>query len=225
MEVFIKVGGSLIREPDILNGVIGRVTKLSDKHRIIIMAGGGALADEVRKLDLVFQLPAETSHRMALLTLDQNGLLLSSKIKGSHVTSDIERLKDGSNGVSVFLPSEFILGEESISPSWDFTSDSVAAYTAGCLGLKELVLLKDVDGLYVRNPKEHSDARFLEDVDASALSGFESLCVDNKLSEILSRFNLTCVILNGGHPERLTEFLSLNETRGTRIHIQNEAFD
>lgn len=214
----MKVGGSLIREPLILDGVVEAVSKLSLKHRVIITPGGGALADDVRKLDFAFKLPAETSHRMALLTLDQNGLVLSSKIKGSNVTSKLECLKDESNGVSVFLPSKFILGEESILASWDFTSDSVAAYTAGCLGLKELVLLKDVDGLFLRDPKQHSNARFMEEVAASALSGFESKCVDNKLSEILLRFNLKCVILNGGHPERLTEFISLSETRGTVIH-------
>ncbi|MFH1787951.1 MAG: hypothetical protein ABH834_01065 [Candidatus Altiarchaeota archaeon] len=217
MSLLIKVGGSLMREPGVLDAVLGKVSDISSERHIILVAGGGALADEVRRLDSTFKLPAEVSHRMALIALDQNGLVLSSKIKQSHVTSELESIKGKGCGVSVFLPSDFALSEEAISNSWDFTSDSVAAYTAGCIGLSQLILLKDVDGLFSQDPKNHQEARLIRQADASTLSGFESLCIDNKLSEILLRFNLTCFILNGRHPERLAEFSASKKFRGTMI--------
>ena len=47
-----------------------------------------------------------------------------------------------------------MLKENPLENSWEVTSDSIAAYLCGRLGLKELILITDVDGIFTSDPKK-----------------------------------------------------------------------
>ena len=154
--VILKVGGSLASHPENLRNLCARLTELSLKHSLIIMPGGGEFADTVRNLDKRFYLSPAVSHRMAILGMDQYGLLLSDLLPNSSLVNKLEMLKEVLNlgRLPIFLPSTLLLTENPLENSWQVTSDSIAAYLCGKLGLKELILITDVDGIFTSDPKK-----------------------------------------------------------------------
>jgi aspartokinase-like uncharacterized kinase len=79
-----------------------------------------------------------------------------------------------------------------------------------------LVLLKDVDGLFAMGKNQELSARRIADMKVKELAG-HSGGVDDYLARILGSARLETWIINGSHPERLSELLSTGHTIGTRI--------
>ncbi len=91
---------------------------------------------------------------------------------------------------------------------WDVTSDSIAAWVAGQLGARCLVLLKAMDDV----TDERGDARTEIDPEALVAAGI----VDEHFPRALDP-EIECWIVSGLHPERLGEVLRDGRTRGTRV--------
>ena len=64
--VVVKVGGSLALYPEKLRTLCTKLTKLSQKHKLIIVPGGGEFADVVRSLYTRFSMSCGVSHKMAI---------------------------------------------------------------------------------------------------------------------------------------------------------------
>lgn len=216
MYVVVKVGGSLESYREALTKLMRTLADLAKEHSLIVVPGGGSFADKVREAYATYHLSDTTAHRMAILAMDQYGLLLSSLVQGCKCTYSLVEAKSlASKGLlCIYLPSRELLFDESLEPSWDVTSDSIAAYTAGRCGCKLLTLLKDVDGVFTDDPKRCA-ASLLREVRASELSSYG--CVDKALSTYLKRFNLECWILNGLKPWRVRGLLSKGRAVGTRV--------
>ncbi len=143
MLTVVKVGGGL--GDDALPGLCAALGELGRRHALLVVPGGAHFADAVRDADRRFGLHAHTSHRMAILAMEQFGWLLSDLIPG---------------GVPVLLPAGLRLDE--LPASWDVTSDSIAAWVARRVGAERLVLVKAADGLGVDEyfPTALEGARF-----------------------------------------------------------------
>ena len=124
MLTVVKVGGGV---GDALPGVCATLGELGRRHRLLVVPGGAGFADAVRDADRRFGLHAHTSHRMAILAMEQFGWLLSDLIRG----------------VPVLLPAGLPLDE--LPASWDVTSDSIAAWVAHRVGADRLVLVKSAE--------------------------------------------------------------------------------
>lgn len=148
--VVIKVGGSLLRWA----GLRGRLTEFlrSDELRnahVILIAGGGPVADAVRELDATHALSEETSHRLALRAMDVTALALAALVDSSRVIEATADLPDAwAHGLRPILaPRRFLeevdeRGADPLPLSWSTTSDSIAARVAVHLGVGRLILLK-----------------------------------------------------------------------------------
>ena len=112
------------------------------------MPGGARFADAVREADRRFGLAAATSHRMAILGMEQFGWLLSELIPGAERRADLAPA--GAGRTTVLLPAALPL--DALPASWDVTSDSIAAWVADRVGAGRLVLVKEVDGLFADWP-------------------------------------------------------------------------
>ncbi len=86
MEAVLKVGGSLAEDPTSLAMLCQELSVLAKAHRIVIVPGGGKFADTVRKLDKTYNISDVVAHKMAILAMDQYGLLLSDVTPGSYVS-------------------------------------------------------------------------------------------------------------------------------------------
>lgn len=220
MDAVIKIGGSLAEDPQRLRVLCHKLSEIAKKHAIIVVPGGGRFADIVNDFDQRFTLSSGISHRMAILGMDQFGLLLSQIIPNSCATyllNDAKQLSEN-RVVPVFLPSRLMFKEDPLENSWDVTSDSIAAYVASRLHVAKVLLVTDVDGIFVKNPKKHSDAMLIDLLSAEELLNWSKrTSVDSFLPKLLLEVQVDCYVVNGKHPERIEAILTGQQATCTLI--------
>lgn len=138
----VKLGGSLMDQPQ-LKTWLSLLASQSD-GRIVIVPGGGVFADVVRTAQTDAGYDDATAHHMALLSMEQFGLVMKS-LQPELVTASSEleiAERSWQHRAIIWMPRNMVLAEESIPMSWDVTSDSLAAWLAGKLGADRLVLVK-----------------------------------------------------------------------------------
>jgi molybdenum storage protein len=95
-------------------------------------------------------------------------------------------------------------------------SDAGSYLLAECFGCATMTLIKDVDGLYERDPKAHPTARFIDEITVAELRerDLPTLPFDRALIGLLGRARLVkrLQIINGLEPDRLARAL-----RGERV--------
>jgi aspartokinase-like uncharacterized kinase len=101
--------------------------------------------------------------------------------------------------------------------SWDVTSDSIAAYIARLAQADALLLLKDVDGIFARDPSIDPAASLLRHVEREGLRRYR--CVDREFGTWVRGIN-SCWIVNGTKPTRVKEWLARGETVGTCVRME-----
>ncbi|MCC6042260.1 MAG: hypothetical protein LM598_01290 [Candidatus Verstraetearchaeota archaeon] len=199
MDLVVKIGGSLCKYPKELRELCRGLSEWLRGENCIVTPGGGPFADVVRQVQRVYALSDDSAHEMALLAVDQYGLMLSELIEGSvPVRTLAEAKKLSGRAIPVLLPSNLIMSSDSLEHSWDAGSDCIAAVVAKECGAKRLVLVKDVDG--VHDPEDPS--KILRRVPLSSLESMRT-CLDVALARILKGTSLECVVVNGLVPQRV----------------------
>jgi aspartokinase-like uncharacterized kinase len=142
----VKVGGSLYDLPDLQSRLRRWLDEQTD-GRCLLVPGGGATADAVRRLDAIHSLGDEAAHWLALLALSMNATFLTSLLRDKPV---VQHPRDARLGVSILDPFAFAVLDERQNPTrslphnWSATSDAFAARAAVVVGAARLVLLKSV---------------------------------------------------------------------------------
>lgn len=211
MDAVIKVGGSLAEYPERLRALCRKLSELAKTYALIVVPGGGRFANAVRELDQRFNLSNAVSHRMAILGMDQFGLLLCQIIPDSCATYLLDDAKQLSEVrvVPVFLPSRLMFSEDPLENSWDVTSDSIAAYVAKKVRAEKVILATDVDGIFTSDPKTRSDAKLIGQLTANELRGLKQQTnVDRYLPKLLLDAGFGCYVVNGKYPDRVDAVLA-----------------
>jgi aspartokinase-like uncharacterized kinase len=141
----VKVGGSLYDLPDLA----ARLRRwLARQRRVLLIPGGGALADAVRDLDRRHRLGDLAAHWIALHALSVAAHFLATLLSRSTVVTRIDSLDLHweQKTLPILDPFSFAHADEA-SPrrlpcSWDVTSDAIAARAAVVTVARRLVLLK-----------------------------------------------------------------------------------
>ncbi len=220
MDAVVKVGGSLTATPVVLRALCEKLGRLAERHRLLVIPGGGDFADIVRQVDRQYSLNPIIAHKMAILGMDQYGFLLSELIPNSLTIPNVAKavVLWKSKRIVVFLPSRIMLEEDPLEKSWDVTSDSIAAYIADRLSAQNLILITNVDGLFTHDPKTHRDTKLVREIFASELlKQSHRTCVDIVLPKLLLESRLSCFIVNGKYPERIEKILANETTICTRV--------
>lgn len=213
--VIVKVGGSLALQPEKLRALCAKLESLSKTHRLVVVPGGGEFADSVRTLDSRFGLMQQTSHRMALLAMNQYGLLLADLLPNALLVEKLETIQEtlDSGKVPIFLPASYLFSDNVLGNTWDVTSDSITLYLAGKLHLSKTILVTDVDGIYSCDPKKFSEAKLIKKLSASNLEKMgERTSVDRYLPKLLLKSHIECFVVNGLYPQRVEAILSGKQT-------------
>ena len=140
----IKIGGSLLGSEELVHW-LDIIAKHGD-GKVVIVPGGGLFADAVREAQQVSHVSDIVAHELALLAMDQFGLLLAGMNPAlATARSELEIAERGwqHRGI-IWLPSAMVLADSSIPQNWQVTSDSLSAWLAAKLGATELVLVKSV---------------------------------------------------------------------------------
>lgn len=141
----LKLGGSLLGQPE-LRSWLSMLAGNSD-GRVLIVPGGGVFADAVRDAQQVAGYDDAAAHRMALLAMEQFGLVMKSLQPDlTTVASELEIAeRSWQHRAMIWMPSAMVLADETIPMDWSVTSDSLAAWLGAKLGADRVVLVKQVD--------------------------------------------------------------------------------
>lgn len=149
-----RVGGSLLAWPPLRTALEDWLRSRAHR-RVVLIAGGGAVVDELRALDRIHHLGEEAAHRLALRALELTAHLLAATVPGLEVVDRFEALPAvwDAGGVPVLSPRRVLDADDgrpgALEHTWRVTSDSIAARVAVLLR-GELILLKSApapDGL------------------------------------------------------------------------------
>jgi 5-(aminomethyl)-3-furanmethanol phosphate kinase len=112
--------------------------------RVVIVPGGGPFANAVRTAQPTIGFDDRAAHRMGLLAMEQFACALAGLRPSLRVAESIAAIRAAlrSGAVPVWAPTRMALKAKDVPASWDVTSDSLAAWLAGALGAKLLLLVK-----------------------------------------------------------------------------------
>ena len=144
VDVVVKVGGALVETIAALDAVLAAVAAAARSCRIVIVPGGGPFADVVRRVDRRMRLPDTAAHWMAVLAMDQYAHLIGARLANAALVAESREVAAAIDGrrIPVLAPSRWLRETDPLPHSWDVTSDSIAAWVAGRLGARRLVLVK-----------------------------------------------------------------------------------
>ena len=182
----IKLGGSLLRARDTLDAAARALGAVAARGcRALVVPGGGAFADAVRSADAALALGDDAAHWAATLAMDQCAHVVAGRVPGAEVVDGPEETERSlaRRRLPVLAPYRWLRAADPLPHSWDVTSDSIAAWVAGQLGARPLVLVKTSAGA----PDALADPYFARalpaGVEASVLAAADlarlaELCVD-----------------------------------------------
>lgn len=181
----VKLGGSLLELPHMADRLREWFAAQVPAVNVLVV-GGGALVDQVRRYDEIHRLPAEESHWLAIRAMGYTAELVKVCLSEATLVHRLEELCIAEPNCVQILDVEQTLRDEVDEPNalpcgWHVTSDSIAARVAELLDAKELVLLKSA------LPPAGSDQ------DACAQAGY----VDGYFPQAAGQLRVRCVDLRG----------------------------
>jgi len=215
--ILVKIGGKILEKRVDLDSTISQLKVLIEKkifRKIIIIPGGGSLANFIRGLDDKLKIGDDLAHWAAIYAMDYNGIELSKNYSDLELTNDFIRLQNrliekSNRFIIIFLPFNFLHQNDELPHRWEVTSDSITLHLACKLNLKECFLIKDVDGIYIkdqsdviqeistkeyRNLEKHGK---LAEIQTNIVNFKRSKPIDNYMLTLIGKYEITCVILNG----------------------------
>jgi dihydroneopterin aldolase len=138
--VVLKLGGAQARGGR-LGAWLDAIARCAG--RLVLAPGGGPFADIVRTTQREIGFDDAAAHEMAMTAMRQFGRALVS-LRPSFEMADTEpaiRAALARRVTPVWAPEPMALAA-GLAPSWDLTSDSLAAWLAGRLGAERLILVK-----------------------------------------------------------------------------------
>ena len=144
--VVVKFGGSFAFS-EVLTDWIRALASCAG--RIVIVPGGGPFADAVRLAQSRMGFDDCAAHRMSLLAMEQYGRALISFDNLLSPADSMEAIERHllAKRIPVWMPARMVSGAADIAPSWEVTSDSLAAWLCSMIGANRLILVKHVRSL------------------------------------------------------------------------------
>jgi len=199
--VIVKLGGSLAEGPSLPSWLA--VLTRHGGGRCVVVPGGGGFADAVRAAQAALGFSDRAAHCMALLAMEQSALMLADLAPLLAPCAEPDEIAAclAAGRIPVWLPSRMALADRAIPESWDVTSDSLAAWLAGMLGLRQLVLVKSAP------PPEPATAERL------AAAGY----VDPMLPDLLRRYRIAARCVTVDEATMFGAAMGNGQLLGTRI--------
>ena len=229
----IKVGGRSIIDlgREVVYPVVEALAKCLESKKLIIGTGGGVRSRHVFSIGIDMGLPTGVLAQLAMADALANAHILGTLLAPYGVVAIPPELFG--HLLPLFLKSAPGVVFNGVPPYslWEHPpatgripphrTDAGSFLLAECFGCKSLVLVKDVDGLYDRDPKRYSGADFIREIGSSELKKrhFETLPFERILLDLLDNARLlrSFQVVNGRHPDRIIAALE-GEHVGTVIY-------
>ena len=140
----MKIGGALLAHGDHFDAVLEAIGTASRERRLLVVPGGGPFADAVRDVDRRLELSGDAAHWMAVLAMDQYAHVIADRLPHGALVVDRRAIVAGLDAghIPVLVPFRWLRDVDPLPHRWDVTSDSIAAWVAGEVGARRLVLIK-----------------------------------------------------------------------------------
>ena len=144
--VVVKFGGSFAFS-EVLTDWIRALASCAG--RVVIVPGGGPFANAVRLAQSRMGFDDCAAHRMSLLAMEQYGRALISFDNLLSPADSMEAIERHllAKRIPVWMPARMVSEAADIAPSWEVTSDSLAAWLCSMIRANRLILVKHVASL------------------------------------------------------------------------------
>ncbi len=139
----VKIGGSLFDCVELTERLSHLLKHL--REPVLLVAGGGGFADEVRRLDEIHQWPAAFSHQLAIQAMSLGATILGAQLQLPVFTTDADLQCMDSPATSAVVDVARLQVIEELSSGWETTSDSIAAHLATRFSGGRLLLVKSTE--------------------------------------------------------------------------------
>ena len=233
----IKIGGRSIIDAGraVVYPVVEALAHSLKVKKLIIGAGGGVRSRHVLSIGLDLGLPTGVLAQLAMADSLGNAHIIGTLLAPygvvaippdifGHLLPLFIQSAPGVifNGVPPYSLWEHPPATGRIPPH---RTDAGSFLLAECFGCKSLTLVKDVDGLYDRDPKTNSEASFIREISSSELRKrhLETLPFERILLDLLDNARLlrSFQVVNGRRPELIAAALE-GEHVGTVIYADNQ---
>src|SRR5713101_5708186 len=147
VETVVKLGGGLLAYAEHFDAVVSAIGAAARERRLLVVPGGGPFADAVRDVDRRLRLSDDAAHWMAVLAMDQYAHLVAARLPGGVLVAEPREIAaalsaDPDGQVPVLAPYRWLRETDPLPHAWAVTSDSVAAWVAGEVGARRVILIK-----------------------------------------------------------------------------------
>ena len=134
----------MLADAERLDAALAAIAAAALSRRLLIVPGGGPFADAVRDVDRRLELSDTAAHWMAVLAMDQYAHLISARLADAALVVEPREISAALDArhIPVLAPYRWLRETDPLPHSWDVTSDSIAAWVAGRVGARRLVLVK-----------------------------------------------------------------------------------
>src|SRR4029077_16416360 len=87
VETVVKLGGGVLAHAGHFEAALTAIAAAARERRLLVVPGGGPLADAVREVDRRLQLGHDAAHWMAVLAMDQYALLVAARLDGGAIVA------------------------------------------------------------------------------------------------------------------------------------------
>lgn len=223
--IIISLGGSLVVPGEIdlefLKSFQQTLVKYLGKKRFFILVGGGKTARNYQKAILEFGAKPADRDWIGIDATKLNAKVVKQVFaKNAYpeiITDPTKKVK-----MSKGHPKDVIVGA-GWKPGW--STDYDAVLIAKNLGAKTIINLTNIDYVYDKNPKDHSDAKPLKEIDWKSFRNIVgdkwnpglSAPFDPVASKLASKLKLKVLMINGKNIGQLENFLDNKPFIGTTI--------
>jgi aspartokinase-like uncharacterized kinase len=182
VDTVVKLGGGVLAHLDHFDAALTAIAAVARERRLLVVPGGGPFADIVRQVDRRLRLSDDAAHWMAVLAMDQYAHVLAARLAGGVLITGPYEIVTAPGGapvgqIPVLAPSRWLHEADPLPHTWDVTSDSIAAWVAGQVGARRLVLIKPpgaadvdlVDAYFPRALPAHVQPAIVRADDAAGL--------------------------------------------------------
>ncbi len=250
--LLFKIGGKIIENKTDLDNTISQLRAIKEIKpsikSIILIAGGGSNVDEIRKSYKRGEINDEVAHWQAIKIMDLNAIKIQDLNKDFTFTDsfiELTRIVSSSGQFKIinFPTFKYLKRNDELPHNWKTTSDSISYFIASKLNLLKCFLIKDIDGIYLKDGKkiiknlsindfqkfQKNDLLFnpiIYGIKKQFFSLKKQLTpIDSYLLTLIKEYKLDCIILNGKKPStNITKyFQSINEDKKvyTKLYFEN----
>ncbi|MBD3192198.1 MAG: hypothetical protein GF308_16275 [Candidatus Heimdallarchaeota archaeon] len=211
-ETVIKIGGSITEKgtPEDLRA-LGKILRdcFQVKANFVVIPGGGEFAETVRDVQQKFQFDDEQAHWMAILAMEQQGFLLNYFVPQSQLINYPREFQQkakellNTRTIPILKIWDYMQTRSSLPHDWSATSDAITTEIAQAIKAKNIIFVKDVDGVRVNK-------QIKKEITVTELQNLEKSPLDPLTPKIMKRNKCQAIILNGFYPMRLKKILIEN---------------